>query len=149
MVFPLSMASLLLLASPDFPDDSCNAVVPDVDVMLTAVVYPGDTAVARVFHVAALPPTIDVSSATGVPNVSGVSVAGVPGVTGVPALVWFPTMLLASLLLLVYALLPTFLQLLTFLLSLIILLLLASWFFCSNNETDILDYPTPVNLCKI
>jgi hypothetical protein len=90
-------------------------------------------------------------SATRVPNVPGVSVAGVPGV---PALVWLPanwlpTMLLASLLLLVYALLPTFLQLLTFLLSLAILLLMLLLFLCSNNETDILDYPTPVNLCKI
>jgi hypothetical protein len=49
-VFPLIMASLLLLASPDFPDDSCNAVGPAVDVILTAVVHPGDTAVARVYH---------------------------------------------------------------------------------------------------
>ncbi len=46
MVFPLIMASLFLLASPDFPDDSCNAVEPVVDVILTDVVYPGDTAVA-------------------------------------------------------------------------------------------------------
>ena len=45
-MFPLIMASLLLLASPDFPDDSCNAVGPAVDVILTDVVYPGDTAVA-------------------------------------------------------------------------------------------------------
>jgi hypothetical protein len=142
-----------LLASPDFPNDCCNAVGPAVNVILTADVYPKDTVVARVFHVAALPPTIDVSSATGVPKVPGVSVAGVPGVPGIPALVWLPanwlpTMLLPSLLLLVYALLPTVLQLLMFLLSLAILLLLSSRFLCSNNETDILDYPTPVNLCK-
>jgi hypothetical protein len=50
MVFPLIMASLLLLATPDFPDYSCNAVGPAVNGILTAVVYPGDTAVARVSY---------------------------------------------------------------------------------------------------
>ncbi len=80
-------------------------LVMDLARLKTAVVYHGETAVARVSHVAAFPPTIDISSATGVSNVSGVSVAGVP------ALVWLPTMLLAFLLLLVYALVPTFLQL--------------------------------------
>ncbi len=50
MVFPLIMASLFLLASPDFPDDSCNAVGPAVDVILTDVVYSSETAVARVSH---------------------------------------------------------------------------------------------------
>jgi hypothetical protein len=44
------MASLLLLVSPDDPDDSCNAVGPAMDVILTAVVYPGDSAVARISH---------------------------------------------------------------------------------------------------
>jgi hypothetical protein len=53
----------------------------DLGCLKTAVVYPGETAVARVSHVAAFPPTIEISSATGVSNVSGISVVGVPGTT--------------------------------------------------------------------
>jgi hypothetical protein len=136
----MALALLVAISRPKkvrFPGPT-PSTAPRMDLarLKTAVVYHGETAVARVSHVPAFPPTIDISSATGVSYVSGVSVAGVPGVAGVPALVWLPTMLLASLLLLVYALVPTFLQLLT-LLSLTILLLLSSKFLCSHNETDI------------
>jgi hypothetical protein len=63
------------------------SLVMDLACLKTAFAYPGDTAVPRVSHVAAFPPTIEVSSATGVSNVSSVSVVGVTGVAGVPALV--------------------------------------------------------------
>jgi hypothetical protein len=51
----------------------------DLGRLKTAVVYPGETTVARVSHVAAFPPTIEITSAACVSNVSGISVVGVPG----------------------------------------------------------------------
>jgi hypothetical protein len=77
-VFPPVLASLLLLASPNVPVDSC-AVPPFRCHVLTAVDVLGVRVVACFSDVAAI--HTDVLSATGVSNVSGV-----PAVVGIHAL---------------------------------------------------------------